>query len=232
MLVLNRRPGESVIIEPDVHVTVLSVADRRVRISLRAPRVPPLDISAVVVSGEAARLEIGPLASVAFDGDAVRVEIADVGAAADVQAALAVNRSTGERVEVGDDAWVAVASVSKGNPCVAFGGDAIGEEVRITLIRPAGSYVRLGVEAPNRRVYREELWAAMQASGALDEPVGRFDGASRPPGAPNGHGTDAAATVRDGLDGGGDDGAAAADAAPGPLTTQGTAAQPAESPAG
>jgi|GEM_PF-1596096 len=177
MLVLNRRPGESVIIEPDVHVTVLSVADRRVRISLRAPGVPTLQVSAVVVAADQARVEIGPLASVAFDGRTVHMTTAPPGhPASDAQAALAINCSVGERVDVGDGVWVAVTSVSKGNPCVAFGGSAIGEELRITLIRPAGSYVRLGVEAPNRRVYREELWAAMQAAGALDEQVGRFDG--------------------------------------------------------
>ena len=188
MLVLNRRPGESVIIEPDVHVTVLSVADRRVRISFAAPNLPTLFVSAAVTSASDARLEIGPLSEVSFEAGRVRIEVwahaspahgaqhdAQAGADPDTQPALAINRAVGERVDVGDDVWVGVASVSKGNPCIAFGGTAVGEEVRITLIRPAGSYVRLGVEAPNRRVYREELWAAMLAAGALDERVGRFE---------------------------------------------------------
>lgn len=187
MLVLNRRPGESVIIEPDVHVTVLSVADRRVRISVRAPGVPPLRVSATVVSANEARLEIGPLESVSFADDAIRVRTAsDAHAASDAQAALAVNCTVGSRVAVGDDLWVGVAAVSKGNPCVAFGGPAIGDEVRITLIRPAGSYVRLGVEAPDRRVYREELLTAMRASGDLDRSLARLD-PSRSARPANGH---------------------------------------------
>jgi sRNA-binding carbon storage regulator CsrA len=76
-------------------------------------------------------------------------------------------------VEIGEDLWVAIASISKGNPCVTFGGKAIGDPFSITLIRPAGSYVRLGVDAPNRRVYREELWDFVQA-GEAKEP--RDDG--------------------------------------------------------
>lgn len=167
MLVLNRRPGESVIIEPDFRVTVLSVADRRVRIALGAPDMPPLHVSAVATSENQARLEIGPLRAVAFGRDAIRVDTAPDGhVASGAQAAIAVTRGIGERIDVGDDAWVAVASVAKGNPCVVFGGSAIGEELRITLIRPAGSYVRLGVEAPSRRVYREELWAAMRSEAS------------------------------------------------------------------
>lgn len=204
MLVLNRRPGESVIIEPGVRVTVLSVADRRVRISLSAPDVPEIHVSAVVASADAARLEVGPIGAITFDRDAIRVDTAPDGhPASGAEAAIALNRGVGQRVHVGDGAWVAVASIAKGNPCVAFGGDAIGEELRITLIRPAGSYVRLGVEAPSRRVYREELWEAMhagpadatpaigatrRADGAGAAPVGPGEGG---PGAPRPNGHDA-----------------------------------------
>ncbi len=174
MLVLNRRPGESIVIEPDLRVTVLSVTDRRVWIGMRsASALPELRVSATVVSPNEARLEIVPMSSVTFDGDRVRITTGAEGDAANaVHAGLAVNRKPGERVEIGDGLWVAVASISKGNPSITFGGSAIGDELSITLIRPAGSYVRLGVDAPNRRVYREELWDAVQASGGT-----RRDGA-------------------------------------------------------
>lgn len=165
MLVLNRRPGESIIIEPDLRVTVLSSTDRRVWIGLSAPGAfPELRVSAMVVSPERARLEIVPTSSIVFDGDRVRITTAAEGAAATtVRAGLAVDRKPGEWVEVGDDLRVAVASISKGNPTLEFGGEAIGDAFSVTLIRPAGSYVRLGVDAPDRRVYREELWNVVQA---------------------------------------------------------------------
>lgn len=166
MLVLNRRPGETIVIEPDLRVTVLSVTDRRVWIGLRSSAFPELRVSASVVSPGEARLEIVPMSSVVFDGGRVRIiAAADGEPATTARAGIAVDRKPGERVEIGDDLWVAVAAISKGNPSVTFGGSAIGEPFSITLIRPAGSYVRLGVDAPDRRVYREELWDVVQASG-------------------------------------------------------------------
>jgi sRNA-binding carbon storage regulator CsrA len=174
MLVLNRRPGESIVIEPDLRVTVLSVTDRRVWIGLRADGASrTLRVSATVVSSSEARLEIVPMSAVRFAGDRVRVTMAtEQDAAVAARAGLAIDRHPGERVEVGDDVWVALASISKGNPTITFGGSAIGDELSITLIRPAGSYVRLGVDAPHRRVYREELWDAVQASGATGDAAG------------------------------------------------------------
>lgn len=168
MLVLNRRPGESIVIEPDLRVTVLSVTDRRVWIALRAGATcEDLSVSATAVSPDEARLEIVPMSSVQFDGDRVRITTArahDTASAS--RAGIAIDRKPGERVEIDDHLWVSIASVSKGNPTITFGGSAIGDELSVTLIRPAGSYVRLGVDAPNRRVYREELWDAVQASSA------------------------------------------------------------------
>jgi sRNA-binding carbon storage regulator CsrA len=170
MLVLNRRPGEAIVIEPDFRVTVLSVTDRRVWIGLRSSGpLPELRVSATVVSPDEARLEIVPMSSVVFEDGRVRIAApAEDDPATAARAGLAVDRKPGERVEIGEDLWVAIASISKGNPCVTFGGKAIGDPFSITLIRPAGSYVRLGVDAPNRRVYREELWDVVQAGEAKE----------------------------------------------------------------
>ena len=174
MLVLNRRPGESIVIEPDFRVTVLSVTDRRVWIGLCVDGASvTLRVCATVVSEDMARLEIVPMSGVQFVGDRVRITMAtELDPAGAARAGLAIDRRPGERVEVGEDVWVSVASVSKGNPTVTFGGSAIGDELSITLIRPAGSYVRLGVDAPNRRVYREELWDSVQAELAAGSVTG------------------------------------------------------------
>ncbi len=174
MLVLNRRPGESIVIEPDLRVTVLSVTDRRVWVGFSAAGAcGNLRVCATVLSPSEARLEIVPMSSVQFDGEHVRITTAGEQHAANAsRAGLAIDRRPGERVEIGDHLWVAIGSISKGNPTITFGGSAIGDEFSITLIRPAGSYVRLGVDAPDRRVYREELWDAVQASGATRETGG------------------------------------------------------------
>jgi sRNA-binding carbon storage regulator CsrA len=176
MLVLNRRPGESIVIEPDVRVTVLSVAERRVWIGLKSSAFPALHISATVLSATEARLEIVPISSVALEDGQVRVTVGSDGEPGTLaRAGLALDRRAGERVEVGEDMWVAVSSVSKGNPTLAFGGRAIGDDFGLTLIRPAGSYVRLGVDAPDRRVYREELWDLVQSGQGTREHGGGTD---------------------------------------------------------
>ena len=80
------------------------------------------------------------------------------------QATFSLNRRVGQAVSVGDGLRLGIGSVAKGNPCITIEGVTIGDGLRITLIRPAGSYVRIGVEAPGRRVYRRELWDDMVAS--------------------------------------------------------------------
>lgn len=175
MLVLNRRPGESIVIEHDVHVSVLSVSDRKVWLSIEAPGVdPPVRFSATAVSETEARIEIGAPVSVSIgEGDA-HVEVASPGhPAIEAQATVGLNRRIGESVAVGASLRVGLGSLAKGNPTLAIDGPTIAPGLRITLIRPVGSYVRIGVEAPDRRVYRKELWddvmAANRAAAGDDE---------------------------------------------------------------
>ncbi|MGH9088509.1 MAG: carbon storage regulator [Acidimicrobiales bacterium] len=166
MLVLNRRPGESIIIEHGINLTVLSVTDRKVWLCIEAPGVePPVRVSASAVSDDAARLEVGAPTAITMDGDRIAVAVGGEGhPALSAQATFSLNRSVGQSVTVGDGLVVGIGSVAKGNPCVTLEGPKIGTGLRITLIRPAGSYVRIGVEAPDRRVYRKELWDDMVAA--------------------------------------------------------------------
>lgn len=164
MLVLNRRSGESIIIEPDVRAMVLSIEEGRVWFQLHGlGTVSDLRLSATVVSVAEARLEIGPLVSVDFDAAGVRLRSAPTShPAAAMQAGLSISRRVGERVEIDDEVWIEIGTLPKGNPSVAFGGVGVGEPFTLAVIRPSGSYVRIGVDAPNRRVYREELWDAVR----------------------------------------------------------------------
>lgn len=168
MLVLNRRAGESIVIEPDICVTVRSVTEQRVWIEIASSSMPAFGVSAWGLSESEARMEIRPVASVTFDAGAVRVSTAPPDHPASAcRAGLTVTRPLGTRVHVGTDAWVSVTAMAMGNPCLHFGGPALGAgELGVTLIRPARSYVRLGVEAPGRRVFREELWSASQEARA------------------------------------------------------------------
>jgi sRNA-binding carbon storage regulator CsrA len=165
MLVLNRRPGESIVIEHGVQVSVLSVTDRKVWLCIEAPGVdPPVRVSAIAVSDTEARIEIGAPVSMSLEDGQVRVEVARPGhPAIHAQATVGLNRRIGESVAVGA-LRVGLGSLAKGNPSLTIEGPSIADGLRITLIRPVGSYVRIGVEAPDRRVYRKELWEEVMAA--------------------------------------------------------------------
>lgn len=186
MLVLNRRPGESIVIEHGVQVSVLSVSDRKVWLCIEAPGVdPPVRVSASAVSDTEARIEIGAPVSISLEDGLARVEVARPGhPAIHAQATVGLNRRIGESVAVGDTLRVGLGSLAKGNPSLTIEGPTIADGLRITLIRPVGSYVRIGVEAPDRRVYRKELWddvmAANRAAAGDGELSALLDGA--PPG--------------------------------------------------
>lgn len=166
MLVLNRRAGESIVIEDGIQLSVLSVTDRKVWLCIEAPGVdPPVRVSASAVSETEARFEIGAPISVAIDDKEARVEVARGGhPSIQAQATIGFNRRVGESVVVGDGLRVGLASLTKGNPSLTLEGPDMADGLTITLIRPVGRYVRIGVDAPDRRVYRKELWDDVMAA--------------------------------------------------------------------
>ncbi len=193
MLVLNRRPDESIVVEGGIHVTVSSVVDRKVHLRITAPGLDqPLRLSSAAISTEEVRVEVGSPTSVRITTDDVRVDVAgDDEPAVAVDAMLSVVRRIGESVTIGDGLTVTVAAISKGNPCLAITGPAIGFSVTITVLRTMGSYVRVGIDAPaDRRVFRKELWedvaaanreAAGDLTGDLAALVGDRPDPSEPP---------------------------------------------------
>jgi|HubBroStandDraft_6_1064221.scaffolds.fasta_scaffold400432_3 sRNA-binding carbon storage regulator CsrA len=167
MLVLNRRPGESIVVEGGIDVTVSSVVDRKVHLRVTAPGLDqPLRLSSTALSGDEVRLEVGSPTSVRIDADEVQVDVAgDDEPAVAVDAMLSLVRRIGESVTIGDGLTVTVSAVSKGNPCLDITGPAIGFSVTVTVLRTMGSYVRVGIDAPaDRRVFRKELWDDVAAA--------------------------------------------------------------------
>ncbi len=167
MLVLNRRPGESIVVEGGIHVTVSSVVDRKVYLRVTAPGLDqPLRLSSAAVSEEDVRVEVGSPTSVRIGPDEVHVDVAgDDEPAVAVDAMLSVVRRIGESVTIGDGLTITVAAISKGNPCLVITGPAIGFSVTVTVLRTMGSYVRVGIDAPSdRRVFRKELWDDVAAA--------------------------------------------------------------------
>jgi len=184
MLVLNRRPGESIAVEGGIHLTVLSVADHHVDLEVTAPGVDhPVRLSSAAISDEAARLEVGPPTSVHFGADGVGIAVAGAeDPSAAVGAMLSLVRRLGESVTINDGLTVTVSAISKGNPCLEMDGPGIGFAVTVTVLRTMGSYVRIGIDAPaDRRVFRKELWEDLAAAnraavGGVDDDLSALVG--------------------------------------------------------
>lgn len=163
MLVLNRRPGEAILVEPDIRIKVVSVLERKATLAMSSGTLPaPVQVSASLTNG-LARLEVGPLAGVSFE-DGVHVDIAsDKHPRPHAQAALVICCQLNEEIEVGSGLLIAVTA-TKGSPRITFSGPDIGEPFSVVVIRPATSSARFGIDAAGRKVYREEL-AAFSAVG-------------------------------------------------------------------
>lgn len=175
MLVLNRRPGESVLIEDDLVVTVLSARESTVWLRVLSPKITlPFLLGVSAISPTETRLEIGAPISATFDEHGARVEVGgpDHPSVA-AKTTLSLVLRPGHRLNVAALLEVGVAPSERGHPCIVLGGPAIGPEVRVACIRPVRSCVRLGIDAPGRRVYRMELWEALvaenQAAAGTDD---------------------------------------------------------------
>jgi len=72
MLVLSRRPGEEIVINGDIRVTVVSVKGDRVRIGIAAPDHVPVDRAEVHVR----RQEFVPVLALVHDDEEVPLGVA------------------------------------------------------------------------------------------------------------------------------------------------------------
>lgn len=173
MLVLNRHFGESIIIEGGVTITVLSAENRTVWLRVAGEKLSPsLLVGACCTSSVSMRLSIGAPLSMVIDEPGVRVQLAGQDhPSRRSQAVVSFYRTSGEEVLLSNGAVLRVKGTEHEHPNLVLSGDPLGGEISLAFIRPVGSWIRLGVDAPQRRVYRKELWEEIVASNsaALDE---------------------------------------------------------------
>lgn len=166
MLVLNRRAGESIVVEDGIFLGVARIEEKNVWLSVEVPGVAhPVHLSARSLSPTEARVEIAAPRRARVDGDGVHVELADPGdPSLGARATLSANRRVTERIFVEGVLEVGVGPMPKGGACLVLGGRQIGQTFAVTVIRQVGSYARIGLDAPGRRVYRRELWDEIVAA--------------------------------------------------------------------
>jgi sRNA-binding carbon storage regulator CsrA len=160
MLVLNRRPGESIIIEHGIDLSLLSTEGHKVWLGVTVPGITSsVRLSPAAASASDVRLEIAAPLTVRVEEERAYVEVAPLGHPShDCRTTFALHRKVGQSIDFGAELSVRVSSLARGNPSLALEGPTIGTGLVVTVIRQVGSYVRIGIDAPGRRVYRKEIW--------------------------------------------------------------------------
>jgi sRNA-binding carbon storage regulator CsrA len=166
VLVLNRRPGESIYVEGGIDIAVLRSTHQAVWLRIAGETISPaVLLGATALSAEELCLEVGAPLRAWVDDHEVRVEVASRGQlSVERHATFSFYCRPGQVAKVGEGLELGVAPTERGHPCVTLGGKAIGVQLRLALIRLARSCVRLGIDAPGLRVYRRELWEALIAA--------------------------------------------------------------------
>ena len=166
MLVLNRRPGESIHVEGDIDISVLRATHESVWLRIAGERIAPSVLLGVTaLSPVELRLELGAPLRAWVDDHEVRIEVAGHGhLSAVTHATFSFLCRPGQAARVGEGLELGVEPTEHGHPCLLLGGEAVGASLRIALIRMAKSCVRLGIDAPGLRVHRKELWEALVAA--------------------------------------------------------------------
>ncbi len=166
MLVLNRRPGESILVEGGLVLSVLRVANQVVWLKIAGETIaPPVLLGVTAVSHEELRLEIGAPLRAWVDEDGVRVEVASGGHLSVVKhATLSFLCRPGHVARVGEGLELWVEPTERGHPALTLAGPAVGAQVRLAMIRLTKACARIGVDAPGLRVHRKELWEELVAA--------------------------------------------------------------------
>lgn len=182
MLVLNRRPGESIVVEGDLDISVLRGANHVVWLRIAGKRIAPSVLLGVTaISPEELRLEIGAPLRARVDERGVSVEVAGSGHLSVVRrATLSFLCRPGHVAEVGDGLELSVEPTERGHPALTLAGPAVGAQVRLAMIRLTKTCARIGVDAPGLRVHRKELWEELVAANTAAAGTGDDLAAPKP----------------------------------------------------
>lgn len=162
MLVLRRRPGESIVFDGGMRICVAGLEGQRAWLEIAAPGLDvPVTVAVLEGDSDHARIGVRSPRAVAHDGESgdVHVEIAPPD-----DTTLLVRRSVGERLVVGDLELAVAASGSERAElrinCTALSGPVV-----LSAFPASGGEVKLGIDAPREvRVLREEVWRELEAA--------------------------------------------------------------------
>ena len=162
MLVLRRRPLESILFDGGLKLTLAGVVDQRAWLSLSAPC-----LSAEVVlsplqttAGSVCLALRGPRA-LSEDERGLHLEL---GGSPD--AVVLINRSIGQCVHTSGLA-LSLKAVEAGRAVLKLELACIAGEIGVSIFSVSGAEAKIGIEAPREvRVLRDEVWRELEAANA------------------------------------------------------------------
>ncbi len=160
MLVLRRRPNESILFDGGLKMTLAGLEEHRAWLSFAAPcLVDPVTLAAVHVSGDGACLGVRRPRTVGDDGPVLGVRTG--GAEAGV---LLVNRAVGELLAF-EGLTVTLQAVESERAVLRLALAVLPGPVDVSIFSVTGAEAKIGIEAPREvRVFREEVWQELEAA--------------------------------------------------------------------
>ena len=162
MLVLRRRPTESILFDGGLKMTLAGLQEHRAWLTFAAPCLAePVTLAALGVAGGEACVGIRGPRTV---GDGGRtLEVAAGGSDA---AVLLVNRGVGDQL-VFSGMTVTLQAVEADRAVLRLSLEILPGPVDVSIFSVTGAEAKIGIEAPREvRVFREEVWQELEAANA------------------------------------------------------------------
>lgn len=160
MLVLRRRPTESILFDGGLKMTLAALQEHRAWLGFAAPCLAePVTLAALQVAPGGACIGIRGPRTVGSDGAALEVRTGGAEAAV-----LLVNRQIGERL-VFEGMTVTLQAVEADRAVLRLSLEVVPGPVDVSIFAVTGAEAKIGIEAPREvRVFREEVWQELEAA--------------------------------------------------------------------
>jgi carbon storage regulator len=160
MLVLRRRPSESILFDGGLKMTLAALHEHRAWLSFAAPCLTePVTLAAVRVGPTGACLGVRGPRSLGEEGPTLEVRTGGP-----ASAVLLVNRAVGEQLGF-QGMTVTLKAVEAERAVLRLGLEVVPGAVDVSIFSVTGAEAKIGIEAPREvRVFREEVWQELEAA--------------------------------------------------------------------
>lgn len=160
MLVLRRRPFESILFDGGLKLTLAALQEHRAWLSFSAPGLErEIVLAALGVSNDGACIGVRAPRSIGEDGPTLEI----VTGGSD-QVVVLVNRKLGEQLRF-PGMSVSLQAVEGDRAVLALELASVGGTIGVSIFSVTGAEAKIGIEAPREvRVFREEVWQELEAA--------------------------------------------------------------------